>query len=183
MRKLILAILPLLLTGCAAIGTQTVYRTAEVPHIRTIAYCGLGNIEFLKSVFPDADGVFRSAIDRSVEKYGMPLPVAVRSGVPEIKEFISKVCEDNNVDALLFTDLQFIYVTYSVYFVPVMSNYDTDVAMRLYDRQGNLLYSTRHNTLRGNSYMMPPTADKTVRDGVQGAFRRIAKEMKLKSVK
>ena len=49
--------------------------------------------------------------------------------------------------------------------------------MKLYYRSGKLLVKTNHNTLYGNSYMLPPTADRTIQDGTKGAFTRIAKEL------
>ena len=170
------------LCGCAAVGTKTIYRTENVPSLQRIGYCDLYDNETLISIYPRTNDVFHSTITEIFTMYGFPTPKKIGFIVEE-KKSISEYCENNNIDALLFTNLHFINVTYTVYFAPVASNLDTEVKMRLYDRQGNLLYSTVHNTLKGNSYMMPPPTHRTVSDGVKGAFKRIAKEMRLKSVK
>lgn len=179
-----LALFALIFTlyGCAAVGTKTIYRTDNVPSLQRIGYCDLYDNETLVSIYPQTNDVFHSAITEIFKLYGFPTPEKTGFVVEE-KKSISEFCENNNIDALLFTNLHFINVTYTVYFAPVASNLDTEVKMRLYDRQGNLLYSTMHNTLKGNSYMMPPPTNRAVSDGVKGAFNRIAKEMRLKSVK
>lgn len=71
----------------------------------------------------------------------------------------------------------------STFFIPVVSNIDTEVEMRLYDKNGNISYATKHNTLSGNSYMFNPKTKVTVHDGVAGAFRKMAKETGWKSGK
>ena len=171
------------LCGCAAVGTKTIYRTDNVPSLHKIAYCDLYDNENLTSIYSQTNDVFHSTITEIIEAYGLSTPERIGFIVKEEKKSISEFCENHHLDALLFTNLHFINVTYTVYFAPVASNLDTEVKMRLYDRQGNILYSTTHNTLKGNSYMMPPPTNRTVSDGVKGAFKRIAKEMRLKSVK
>ena len=169
--------------GCAVLGTKTIYRTDNVQNINKIGYCELYDNEILTSIFSQTNNVFHSAITEIITKYGLPAPTKIGFIIREDKKSISDFCEQNNIDALLYTNLRFIRSSYSVYFIPVTSNLDTEVKMRLYSRQGDLLFSTTHNTYAGNSYMMPPSPYTTVHDGVKGAFKRIAKEMHLKTVK
>lgn len=58
-------------------------------------------------------------------------------------------------------------------------NYDTEAELKLFSKNGDLLSHTLHNTYKGNSYMMSPSADITVRDGTIGAINRMAKDMGL----
>ena len=90
---------------------------------------------------------------------------------------IKSTCVLYGVDGIIIANLKFIHVTYSVYFVPIAQNFDTEVELKLFDKYGNLVIQTLHNTYKGNSYMMPPEAETTVRDGVRGALRRLVKEL------
>lgn len=169
--------------GCAATGTKTLFKTDNKPYIRNIGYCDLYDKVMLSSIFPRTNDVFNIAINECILNHGFSSPLRIESVIPEDKNSISGLCENNSIDALLFTNLKFISATYSMYFIPVAKNLDTEVEMRLYDRQGNLLYSTKHNTFKGNSYMSSPSAERTVYDGVKGAWKRIAREADWSAVK
>lgn len=169
--------------SCAAIGTKTIYRTNAVPNINSIGYCELSDDEFLTSIYPQTNDVFNTAIEKIVENYGLPTPKRIEFIDKNITTLISELCEANNIDALLITHLRFVNTTYTMSFVPVADNLDTEVQMMLYDKQGDLLFSTKHNTFSGNSYMKLPPTHRTITDGIKGAFKRIAKEMGLKPIK
>lgn len=92
---------------------------------------------------------------------------------------IRKICNENNLDGFVVSKLKFIHVTYSMYFIPIAKNWDTEVEMKLFNSTGNLMLTVLHNTTKGNSYFMPPTADRTIHDGTEGAIKRIIKELSL----
>lgn len=92
-------------------------------------------------------------------------------------EQIIEICKVFDLDGIIVTKLKFINVTYSVYFIPIAQNYDTEVEMKLYNNKGELQIATLHNTYKGNSYMFVPSVEKTIHDGTMGAFKRIIKEM------
>lgn len=165
--------------GCATIGTKTIYKTKVQPTIQKIGYCTLSNIDTLSLICSETAQVFDSTINKLLNTYSLDVPLKLEAINNDVikKDEISKICKHNNLEALLITDLRFKYMTYMVLHVPVASNYDTDVKMQLYDKHGELLYVTKHNTYKGNSYMKAPTAERTICDGVKGAFTRIAKEI------
>ena len=171
------------LYGCAIVGTKTIYRTDNIPQLHKVGYCDLYAKDTLNSIFPETSAIFNSTITEIFNIYGLSKPEKIGFIVAENKKSISDFCEKHSIDALLFTDLRFISVTYMFYFAPIAHNLDTEVKMRLYDMYGNLLYSTKHDTFKGNSYFTAPSTDRTVRDGIRGAFKQIAKEMRLKAIK
>ena len=176
MKKLGSVILSFVLCGCAAVGTKTLYRANYTPNIHKIGYCDIYYSESVASVCPQINDIFHTTIREIIEKYGMPDSLKVGSIIKEDKKNISEYCEKNNLDALLFTNLRFIRGN----IMHGGANYDAEVEMRLYNSQGVLLFSTLHNTYKGNSYFWPPSANTTARDGIKGAFKGLAKEMRLK---
>lgn len=180
MKKLIFLIFIFFLVGCTALGTRTIYKAKTQKTVQRMGYCTLSNIDDLSSICPEIAYVFDSTICKFSNIYSLDIPLKIRSIESDSinKDLISEICEQSNLDALLVTNLQFIRTTYTLYYaIPIMSNYDTEVMMQLYDRGGELLYATKHETRRGNSYMKTPTTERTVHDGVKGAFARIAKEI------
>lgn len=133
-------------------------------------------------MFPQIITVFDSTVDEIMNQYGMSnfinLHLPLSYVEPDLN-ILTDVCKTNQIDAVLLTKLKFINVTYSVYFIPVAENYDTEVEMKLMDKTGKLLYNTSHNTFKGNSYFLPPTPDETIHDGIEGALERMLKEMGL----
>jgi hypothetical protein len=89
---------------------------------------------------------------------------------------IKELCIKNGLDAIIVSRLTFIHVTYRMGVIPIIKNYDTNVEMKLIDKNGALLLNVNHNTLHGNSYFMPPSANKTIYDGTAGAIKGIGKE-------
>ena len=179
MRNFIILISILLFISCAAVGTKTIYSTNTRPSVQRIGYFTLGNIDTLSMIYPETSLAFDSTISKYANIYSLDIPMKIKyTEDSQINnDIISEICRQNNLDALLITDLRFIHTTYTAFFVPIVSNYDTEVEMQLYDQDGTLLYATMHNTYKGNSYMMSPSAEKTIHDGVKGAFVRIAKEI------
>ena len=169
-------------SSCAAIGTKTIYKTNESYQIHKVGFNKLDGDDALNNIFPLTAEIYNDVVFKTFQEYGIndtkKLDMEISFDEPDLNK-ITQVCRDQKLDALLLTTLKFIHVTYSLYFVPVAQNYDTEVQMKLFDKNGRLLVSTLHNTLNGNSYMMPPPADRTVQDGTKGALKRMTKEMGL----
>ena len=66
-------------------------------------------------------------------------------------------------------------------YIPLGKSEDAYVEMKLFDKNGVLIVHTKHNTSAGNSYMMPPKAERTIKDGTVGALRQIIKEIEKSS--
>lgn len=172
----------ILFSSCAAIGTKTLYRTNETFNIEKIGFNNLYGDNLVNEIFPQTEDIFASSVLLTLREYGFIDPQKTEIDIsfdhPD-QDQIEELCNKHNLDGLLISKLEFIHVTYSFYSAPVAQNYDTEVQMKLFDKNGKLLITTRHNTLKGNSYMMPPSADRTIRDGAKGALKRITKEMGL----
>ena len=168
MKNSTLFIFTLFFVSCAAVGTKTIYKTATQPTVQKIGYYTLGNIDTLSLIYPETSLVFDSTIKKITNVYSLDVPLKIKPTTKSLtdKNAISEICKQNNLDALLITDLRFIHTTYTALFIPIVSNYDTEVEMQLYDKEGKLLYATKHNTYKGNSYIKIPTAEKTIHDGV-----------------
>jgi hypothetical protein len=176
----IFSLIAILLTSCAAVGTKTLYKSQSRPEILKIGIADVYKKEELSDIFLDTNEKFKESIQIFAKEKGSYQIVLLDTEMDyenPNKELIVDKCNLYNIDALLISRLKFIHVTYSMMFVPIVQNYDTEVEMKLMDKSGNLIISTRHNTYKGKSYMTPPTAERTVMDGGKGALKRIYAEL------
>jgi hypothetical protein len=171
-----------LLSSCAAVGTKTLYKTDEKVDIHSLGYNSLDGDTILSRIYPYTNNIYDSTIIETLNEYGIDNYKSLNENMtyqtPDIEK-IKVICSQYKLDALLVSKLKFIYATQTIYFVPVSHNWDTEVEMKLFDKNGRLLYNTKHNTLKGNSYMNPPPVERTVHDGTKGALVRILKNMGL----
>lgn len=180
MSRILISLIIVSLTSCAAIGTKTLYKSNINHDIVRIGVTDIHNKEELSDIFPETNETFLESIQLFTKENDLYKVVLLKSELdyenPD-KEMIINKCNLYKVDAVLISRLRFIHVTYSVMFVPIAQNYDTEVEMKLFDKNGNLVVSTSHNTYKGNSYMMSPPAERTVTDGARGALKRIYTEL------
>ena len=175
-----LLVFVVLLTSCASLGTKTLYNADNKGEVRKIGFSKLDGNSIVIRIFPKTDSIFRSTFVNTVNKFNLPTPFFWDNEISIEKAdtgAISRICKENNLDGLIVTKLKFINTSYSVYFVPIGKSYDTQVEMKLFSNNGNLLYGVKYNTMNGNSYLDLPTADRTVHDGIVGAINKIAKGM------
>jgi hypothetical protein len=176
---LLLSCTCLLMISCASLGTKTLYVNPVQLKINRIGFSRLNGKMIVDRIFPQTDSIFSATLTQTLGKYSITDVLKVDKefpiSTPNTSEIIN-ICKTNNLDAFMISKLKFIHVTQSVAFIPISQNYDTEVEMKLYDNEGNLLINVTHNTLKGNSYMMPPPAERTIQDGIKGAIKRIAKE-------
>lgn len=175
----------LLLTGCASLGTKTLYRSNTKPAISRVGYANLDGEAIVTKLFPQTNKIYRRTLNETFSSYNINEVLAAGRefsiSTPDTTS-VRKVCMEKGLDAILVTRIKFIRMTYTVYFVPVSNNWDTEVEMKLFDNTGALLLSVTHNTVKGNSYFAKPTADRTIHDGIEGALTRIAKELGLPKI-
>ena len=183
MRKIFeFIIISTFLSSCATVGTKTLYKTDEKLNINSLGYNTLDRDSILTIIYSNTNTVFDSTIIETFIEFGIDNYKSLNENLsyytPDLEK-IKEICNQQGLDALLISRLKFINTTMSVYFVPVSHNYDTEVEMKLFDKDGKLLYNTRHNTFKGNSYLSPPPVERTVHDGTKGALIRIFKNMGL----
>jgi hypothetical protein len=180
MSRILISLIIVLLTSCAAIGTKTLYKSKLNHEIVKIGVADIHNKEELSDIFPETNEKFLQSIELFNKENNLYKVVFLNSELDfenPNKDLIVNKCNLYKVDAVLISRLRFIHVTYSVMFVPIAQNYDTEVEMKLIDKNGNLILSTIHNTYKGNSYMTSPPAERTVMDGAKGALKRIYAEL------
>jgi hypothetical protein len=169
-------------TSCTALGTKTLYKSETKHEIKKIAFSKLDGDSIVSKIFPQTDSIFIKTFIETFSTYKLNDIIHFNAELsitkPDINK-ITQICDENNLDGLVVSRLKFIYVTYRMNFIPIAKNWDTEVEMKLFDKTGNLMLTVLHNTTKGNSYFMPPTADKTIHDGTAGAIKRIAKELGL----
>jgi len=175
-------IISFVFTSCAALGTKTLYRNEIYPEIKKLAFAKIEGNRMVAKKFPQTDSIFNKTFIETFNSYNLynivPLNSTFLIDKPDTSKII-KICNENNYDGLVITRIKFIHISYAFDFSSVAKNWDTEVEMKLFDKTGNLLLSILHNTIKGNSYFMPPIAERTVHDGTAGAIKRMAKELGL----
>lgn len=174
-------IIVIILSSCSAIGTKTLYKTSDEFDIRKVGFCRLESEDKISQIFHNLDKTFDSAVIQTFQKERLGIPKQIPTDMsydnPDLTE-IRELCNKNDIDGFLIAKLTFMHVEYTIYSEPIFQNFDTEVELILFDRSGEMLISTLHNTFHGNSYMKPPQPNKTIYDGTKGAIKRLAKEMR-----
>ena len=173
----------ILLTNCAAFGTKTLYKKEKNSLVKpkTLGFSQLENEPIIDKIVTGTSDVYDKVMSSELSKLDIK-PKSIE--YPNFKKWtelekqtISELCNTNELDGIIFTQLKFVNTNYSMMFIPIGKSQDTEVEMKYFDSNGNLLLHTKHNTAMGNSYMDYPDAEKTVPDGVKGALKRIFKEI------
>lgn len=179
-------ILTLFLTGCGAMGTNTLYRNeAKITKPARIGFSQVANEEIMEKIVKGSTRVYDLTTTELLEKHNIASTKIYVEGFEGFdtaeSNRIKELCIEHNLDGMLLTQLKFLNVQYSSMFIPIGVSEDTEVEMQYYNADGTLLLHTKHNTHMGNSYMTFPTAERTVKDGTAGGLGRVLKEMKVTS--
>lgn len=162
-------------------GTKTVYTVREPARLHKLGFpIPCFGTTFIQ-VIPNAHQVFDSTVVKWSADYrldAIETPAAELSFDNPDPAMIADICTKNAVDALLLTRLTLAERTYQIGYGRLRS-IDTKAEMKLFDANGRLLVSVTHDTYKGNSYLLIPSPEKTLRDGTQGALKRIAQEINL----
>jgi hypothetical protein len=176
---LLFAVVVLLLSSCAVlVGTRTLYTASNIEKIHKYGYINVDNDNNLSTVYPRTNAVFTSTIIETFAKYSLEMPMEIYDNIsferPDTDKIIS-ICKENNLDGLLLSKLTFVYPVYYIAFTPITPNIDTEVEMKLFNKDGRVIAITRHNTLKGSDYMLPPTTERTIHDATYRALKKIIK--------
>jgi len=179
-----LTVFILILSGCAALGTKTVYKSNNLNSysFNKIGYSQPASEEILNKIRPNTSKLYQVAFEDffldkpiKIEKHDLNKLEAIdKADTTEIK----KICYENDLDGYICTQIKYKFVNNSYMYIPLGKSEDTYVEMKLYDKNGVPIIHTMHNTSAGNSYMMPPKAEQTIKDGTVGALRQIIKEIR-----
>ena len=180
--KSLVVMLACLLMSCAALGTRTTYRSDPPPLIKSMGYVELVRDSQFRHLFPRTNEVFHRSVVNTLNAYGMDDVREIGQQLPfeaPDPEKIAELCRQYEVDALLLSRLEFVH---HKHLLPpsddnysIGESYETKVEMKLFDRHGRLIVAARHNTIMGNLYFKIPEPGRTVRDGAEGAVKRIAR--------
>lgn len=165
--------------GCSSIGTKTLYRASK----NNIVIKNVGVINIVADsinikICPTIKSVSELAIKESfLERKEFEFIL-----LEESKDFqrlkldknnLSDISNLKNLDAILIVDSRFIDVDYTVYFIPVASEYHSESLVTLFNNEGDKLISISHNTMRGDNYIERPSAEVTVKDAIQIALNKL----------
>lgn len=178
-----LLIFILTISGCAALGTKTISRSSNlnVYEIKKIGYSQPASEEILNKIRPNTSTIYQSAIEEyfadktiKIEKHNLSKFELIDN--IDTSEII-KICQENSLDGYLCVQIKYKFVDNYYMYILLGKIEDAYVEIKLFDKNGILLLHTKHNTSAGNSYMMPPKAEQTVKDGTIGALKQISKEI------
>ncbi|MEM9052026.1 MAG: hypothetical protein AAGC47_08255 [Bacteroidota bacterium] len=146
-----------------------------------LGYSQLQNEPLLDKIVDNTSLLYNQTMDSELDK------LEIESKRVEYTDFVDwsslqteeivDLCASNDLDGILFTKLIFINTKMSLMLIPLGQSMDTEVEMKYFDSNGNLMLHTRHNTANGNSYPEQPKAVRTIPDGVKGNLKRIFKEI------
>lgn len=175
--SVVILVFALIISGCAAIGTKTIYKTNNLNNydFNNLGYSQPASENVLNSIRSNTSRVYYSAFNEffsneklKIEKYELRNFELI--DIVDTSE-IKRICTENNLDGYICTQIKYRFVH------SFGMSEDAYVEMKLYNYNGFLIIHTKHNTYAGNSYMMPPKAEQTIRDGTIGALKRIFKEI------
>ena len=172
-KNLILLIILLLLLGCS---TKTLYRTPEKISLNKIGFVDLTNDSILTRICSNTNSVFRETIISTFKNIGSKnilYCIDKNNYYTPDTQAIKDICIKNNLDGIIIPKLTFIYVTTSFMFIPIDQRYDTEVGLKLFDKNGKLIFSVMFNTHSGDTYTKPPKPEIKIRDGTTGATLRL----------
>lgn len=176
----ILFILILALLASCSLGTKTIYKREGTFSIQKIGFSNPEKDTAVAQLFPQTDSVFQISFTETFSKKTNAKAFFITNVYnyekPDYKS-IKELCILNEWDAFVVSRIKFIHVTYTFSLIPVAKSWDTEVEMKVIDKDGKVILIVSHNTLKGNSYAFPPKADKTIFDGTEGALKRILKEI------
>lgn len=176
MKKLFWILIIAALVACETTGVRTLYKTRESVSLQNIGFVDLSNDSSLAKIFPPTNDIFKQTVPEAFENKGLKnvqyMPYLFNFDNPDA-EGIKSACAQNNLDAILISHLRFINVAVNRYYRRAQIQHHTEVAMKLYDRTGKLLYNITYNTYYGNTYNTRPTAKMTIQDGTRGGVDAI----------
>jgi len=178
-----LLLIVVILSGCAALGTKTILKSSNLNayQFTRIGYTQIADEELLNEIRPNTSNIYDSTIKNFFNKNNI---IAIGLFLPNFfsiegidKTEIVRMCQEQKLDGIICTQVKYKFFNNYYGCIPLGKSEDAYVEMQLYDKNGLLLLHTKHNTYAGNSYMMPPKAEKTIRDGTEGTLKQIMKEI------
>jgi hypothetical protein len=164
------------LAGCETTGVRTLYKTRESILLKNIGFVDLSNDSSLTKTFPPTNEIFKQTVPEAFENKELKnvqyMHYLFNFDYPDL-EGLKSACEQNNLDAILISHLRFINVPVYRYYRRAQIQHHTEIAMKLYDKTGKLLYNITYNTYYGNTYNTRPTAKMTIQDGTRGGVDAI----------
>ena len=168
-------LLSIILYSCSTLGTKTLYKSNSYRSIKDqkLGFLELRCDSVLLTIYSNTNNVFQHTVDSTLHLYDnfqiTYLPRQFCFKPPTIEE-IKEICQLNNIDMVFYTTLKFTRVQPYGYL-------DSSILMELYEKDGNLIMKTMHNTGLGNSYWKFPRPDMTIKDATFGALNRILAEL------
>jgi hypothetical protein len=173
MKNVFIGLMIVLLAGCATTGVTTLYKTKQAVSVKSIGFADLSNDSSLSKIFPPTNDIFKQTLPIAFEEFGVKdvqhLTDRFQFQMPDT-EAIKVACQKNDLDAVLITNLKFINIAMRRGYMRMrgQAEHHTEVEMKLFDKNGKLLFDEKYNTYYGNTYNQRPTAKMTIHDGTRG---------------
>lgn len=174
----------LILSACSALGSKTIMKSGNLNYIE-LNKLGISQIageEYVDRIIPNTSVHYKNSVDEFFYNHKVKIS---HHRLTEYYNFesidpleISKVCKDSGLDGFICTKIKYKFTDNYVNFIPIGTSEDVIVEMKVFSKNGIELLHVSHDSKKGNVYMMPPKATKTVRDGTIGALKRLTKEIR-----
>jgi hypothetical protein len=170
-----------LVSGCAALGTSTLYKSNEKTVVNKIGFTKVHIDGYHPLGYSKTIKIFLDAVSLSGKEFGLDSMAYYNREFDfdgPWKDSITSFCEAEELDGILIATMKQFNVNADNPFDNRNLSADTRVQLRLFGKNGTLLFDVSHNTKTGNSYFGIPTHETTIRDGTRGALKRMAEEIR-----
>jgi hypothetical protein len=170
-----------ILSACAALGSKTLMKSGDLSHqsLNKIGISQIANEEYMDKIIPKTSLYYKNSVDEFFYYQNFKISHYRLTEYYSLEHIdsseIIKLCKEFNLDGFICTKIKYKFTDNYINYIPIGISEDVIVEMKVFSKNGNELLHVSHDSKKGNVYMMPPRATKTVRDGTIGALKRITK--------
>ena len=175
-RYIAVLIIILFFAACSGIGSKILYVAQKNDTVlKSIGIVNLvsdsTNLKICPNITEVSDSAIKAGLQESKEIDFKFFDYEKDSA--DINNNTTEFCTNNNLDGIIFVDLRFINVHYTVAFIPLSEEYHSESKISLFNKNGKNLIRTSHNTSRGGQYVTTPSTAQTVYDAIEIALKEL----------
>lgn len=172
----------LLCASCRINDTEVLYTSKQYNPPKRLAFTQLSGDVSTHNRFDKTDAFYIKAMQYALKPYKLDSLQYIDCCLDfnnQSSEEIKRICDQNHVDGVLIAQLKFETLKNCGKLKLPDSEFETEVEVKLYGADGKLKMHTLHNTIKMQSYRVPPQPILAIKDGVSSAVRKLAKGVNL----